>query len=103
MVGARGLIELLLGVSVLMRVAQSTALLLRMMGRVGMLLENAVIVRRHVSCHDLEFSIMWPCWFLINESEDMERQKKSLERRSSLIGIRSLTTDYATTFSQCFV
>jgi hypothetical protein len=51
-VGVRGLIELLLGVSVLMRVAQSTVLLLRMMGRVGMLLGNAVIAERYVACHD---------------------------------------------------
>jgi hypothetical protein len=49
-VGVRELIELLSGVSVLMKVAQSTALLLRMMGRVGMLLGNAVIARSYVSC-----------------------------------------------------
>ena len=57
MVGARELIGLLLGVSVLMRVAQSTALLLRMMGRVGMLLGNAVISERYVTCHDPKFPI----------------------------------------------
>jgi hypothetical protein len=77
-VGARELIELLLGVSVLMRVAQSTALLLRMMGRVGMLLENAVIVRRYASCCDLEFSIVWQSDSLRTKTEAMKRQKKSV-------------------------
>ena len=76
MVGVRELIELLLGVSVLMRVAQSTVRLLRMMGRVGTLLGNVVIDRRYVSCYDLEFSVS-PCWLLTDESENMERQKKS--------------------------
>lgn len=77
MVGARELIELLLEVLVLMRVAQSTALLLRMMGRAGMLLGNAVIAERYVICHGLEFSIMWPCWPLTAKNRSNKKQKNS--------------------------
>jgi hypothetical protein len=64
-----------------------------MMGRVGMLLGNAVIARRYVAFHILKFYIMWPCRPLAYKNRsDEEAEEFMVLKLLRLIGTSKVNT-----------